>query len=185
MSLRFSASIALGLSLLLLSGCGEPTSAVASGHAANVASGSFDVGRPAEYRRPGVYRGFADSHGVYLVSGHQMLVALAAECTNPEHRSAEVRWDEVAGVFRCATCDAKYTRDGLNRGTSRARLALQRCRIRQSGQIYDPASTIIVDPGSRFVQERQEWSKSTSYFPLTEVLQAQQTAERAARSGGS
>ncbi|MEO1237974.1 MAG: hypothetical protein AAFX76_14410, partial [Planctomycetota bacterium] len=120
--------------LLALTGCGDPKSAVAATHEPNTASGSFDIGLPDQYLTNRVYTGYAQSHGVYLVSAHRMLVALAAECTNDNHRPSLVRWEPQVGVFRCPTCGAKFTRDGLNRGTDQAERPLERCRIRQSGR---------------------------------------------------
>ncbi len=160
-----------------LPGCGEPASAVAAGMQSRVTSKSLDIGQPSQYERPRVYSTFGESHGVYLVSGHDMLVALAAECTNTAHRPAAVRFDSVSGIYRCSVCGAKYTRDGLHIGTSQTDRSLERCRIRSSGQIYDPDTTLIVDPGKRFAQEDQEWSKHTSYFPLAEIARARDSQE--------
>ncbi|MEM9914788.1 MAG: hypothetical protein AAF911_07500 [Planctomycetota bacterium] len=162
----------------LPTGCGEPQSAVAATHRSNVTSGSFDIGLPQKYQRNGVYTQFAKSHGVYLVSGHRMLVALAAECTNERHSPSVVRWEPEVGIFRCPTCGAKFTRDGLNRGTSQAERPLERCRIRASGKIYDRNTTLVVDPGKRFRQEEQEWSKHTSFFPLEEIVRTRDEKER-------
>lgn len=162
-------------------GCGDPKAAVAGTHRSNVAGGSFDVGKPDRFRRNRVYTTYADSHGVYLVSGHGMLVALAAECTSDKHSASEVRWEPVVGVFRCPTCSAKYTRDGLNRGKSQSQRALERCRVRPSGKIYDRDTTLIVDPGKRFVQEDQEWSKHTSFYPLEEIVRDQRAKEKIRR----
>lgn len=170
--------IVLGTLLLGTTGCGEPQAAVAGTHQSNVASGSFDIGEPDQYRRNRVYTQFADSHGVYLVSAHNMLVALAAECTNDQHRPSVVRYQPQVGVFRCPTCSAKFTRDGLNRGTSQAKRPLERCRIRASGKIYDRDTTLVVDPGKRFRQEDQEWSKHTSFFPITAVLEGRNAEEK-------
>jgi hypothetical protein len=155
--------------LLAPAGCGEPEAAVAAAYSSRVVDGSFDIGTPDRYASPRVYRQFSRSHGVYLVSDHGMLVALAAECTNPDHRPSLVRFDDGAGIFRCGTCGARYTRDGLKIGTSQTQRSLGRCRIRPSGQIYDPQTTILIDPGKRFYQEDQEWSKQTSYYPLGEA----------------
>ena len=166
-----------GLLLLGLVGCGEPQAAVAAAHAPKVAEGSFDIGKPDQYRRNRVYTQYADSHGVYLVSGHKMLVALAAQCTNDDHRPAMVRYETEVGIYRCTICSAKYTRDGLNRGTSQTDRPLERCRIRHSGKIYDRDTTLIVDPGKRFRQEDQEWSKHTSYFPLEEIVRTRDEKE--------
>ncbi len=171
-------TLALDVVLLAMAGCGEPQAAVASTHQSNVASGSFDIGQPDQYRRNRVYTEFADSHGVYLVSAHRMLVALAAECTNDRHRPAVVRYEPEVGVFRCPTCSAKFTRDGLNRGTSQAQRPLERCRIRASGKIYDRDTTLVVDPGKRFRQEDQEWSKHTSFFPLEEIVRTRSEREQ-------
>lgn len=156
--------------LLLLTGCGKPKAAVASANEPKSSGGSFEIGPPKDYQTPGVYRAFADRQSVYLVSGHDMLVALYAECTNDEHAPSIVRFDDVSGVYTCQTCGATYTRDGLNKGVSRTSRPLERCRIRQSGHIYDPEMSLVVDPGKRFLQEKQEWSKHTSYFPLIEVI---------------
>ena len=164
--------------ITLTPGCGEPAAAVASGMQSRLASGSFDIGEPDRYRRPRVYTGFGDSHGVYLVSGHDMLVALAGQCTNNDHRRpAAVRYDDVAGIFRCGVCAAKYTRDGLHIGTAHTDRSLLRCRIRASGQIYDRQTTLLVDPDKRFAQEDQEWSRPTSYFPLAEIAAARDAAD--------
>ncbi|MEM8739599.1 MAG: hypothetical protein AAGG38_14145 [Planctomycetota bacterium] len=160
----------VGLLGATLGGCGDPRTAVAATHQPQTARGSFDIGGPEQYQTNRVYTQYAKSHGVYLVSGHRMLVALAAECTNDEHRPSLVRWQPQVGVFRCPTCGAKFTRDGLNRGTSQASRAMERCRIRHSGKIYDRDTTLIVDPGKRFRQEDQEWSKHTSFFPLEDVV---------------
>ncbi|MEL7087171.1 MAG: hypothetical protein AAGL98_01815 [Planctomycetota bacterium] len=169
------------LLMLGLIGCGEPQTAVASAHAPNTAKHSFDIGVPDKYRRKRVYTQFADSHGVYLVSDHGMLVALAAECTNDDHRPARVRYQPEVGIYRCSVCGAKFTRDGLNRGTSQAERPLERCRIRHSGKIYDRDTTLIVDPGKRFRQEDQEWSKHTSFFPLEEIVRDRATRREIAR----
>ncbi|MEO0514968.1 MAG: hypothetical protein AAF086_06700 [Planctomycetota bacterium] len=171
-------TLALGMLLLGSAGCGEPQAAVAGTHQANVASGSFDIGLPQKYQRNGVYTQFAKSHGVYLVSAHRMLVALAAECTNERHSLSAVRWEPEVGIFRCPTCGAKFTRDGLNRGTSQAERPLERCRIRASGKIYDRDTTLVVDPGKRFRQEDQEWSKHTSFFPLEEIVRTRDEREK-------
>ena len=162
-------------------GCGEPAAAVAESMQSRVVSGSFDVGKIDPYRRNGVYTRYGESHGVYLVSAHEMLVAIAAQCTNPAHRPSAVRYDEVAAVFRCGVCGEKFTRDGLHIGPDDVVPSLRRCRIRSSGQIYDPDTTLIVDPGKQFAQEDQEWSKHTSYFPLAEITRSrdEQEARRA------
>ncbi|MEM7626693.1 MAG: hypothetical protein AAF333_13950 [Planctomycetota bacterium] len=178
-----AALIAATSALLLLGlvGCGEPQSAVASAHAPRISKSSFDIGVPDKYRRKRVYTQFADSHGVYLVSNHGMLVALAAECTNDGHRPARVRYQPEVGIYRCAVCGAKFTRDGLNRGKSQTDRPLERCRIRHSGKIYDRDTTLIVDPGKRFRQEDQEWSKHTSFFPLEEIVRTREQRREIAR----
>lgn len=170
---------ALALSALLLTttGCGEPQAAVAGTHQAKTATSSFDIGKPDQYRRNRVYTQFANSHGVYLVSAHRMLVALAAECTNDEHRPSLVRYEPQVGIFRCPTCSAKFTRDGLNRGKSQTDRPMERCRIRASGKIYDRDTTLVVDPGKRFRQEDQQWSKHTSFFPLEEIVRTRSERE--------
>ncbi|MEM6852996.1 MAG: hypothetical protein AAF593_01140 [Planctomycetota bacterium] len=170
--------LGLGVLISVASGCGEPQAAVASTHQSKVTSGSFDIGLPGQYQRNGVYTQYANSKGVYLVSGHRMLVALAAECTNERHSPSVVRWEPEVGIFRCPTCSAKFTRDGLNRGTSQAERPLERCRIRASGKIYDRDTTLVVDPGKRFLQEEQEWSKHTSFFPLEEIVRTRDEKER-------
>lgn len=166
-----AALIAVTSALLLLGliGCGEPQAAVASAQSPDISEGSFDIGVPDKYRKKRVYTQFANSHGVYLVADHGMLVALAAECTSDQHGPAKVRYETEVGVFRCVVCSAKFTRDGLNRGKTQTDRPLERCRIRSSGKIYDRDSTLVVDPGKRFRQEDQEWSKHTSYFPVDEV----------------
>lgn len=171
----------LGSFCLLSIGCGEPQSASGATHKPKVSSGSFDIGVPDKYRRPRVYSNFANSHGVYLVTGHGMIVALAAECTNDDHGPSLVRFDNVAGIYRCPTCSAKYTRDGLHIGTSQTDLSLTRCRIRPSGKIYDRDTTLVVDPGKRFAQEDQQWSKHTSFYPLEEIVRDRETKREIAR----
>ena len=153
-----------------VAGC-DAGSASASGGASGsaVAERSFTIGTIREYQRPGVDGTYARSHGVYLVSNHGMLVALAAECTNPDHSPTAVRYDDVAGIYRCTRCGAKYTRNGLNIGESMTTRPLERCRLRNSGPIYDPQTHLMVDPGKRFRQEDNQWSQHTSYFPLDEV----------------
>lgn len=163
-------ALILASCLAFTPGCGDPEAAVAGTHRSHVADGSFDIGTPDRYRSNRVYTQYADSHGVYLVSAHGMLVALAAECTSDKHSPSEVRWEPEVGVFRCPTCSAKYTRDGLNRGKSQSERALERCRVHASGKIYDRDTTVMVDPGKRFRQEDQEWSKHTSFFPLEEIV---------------
>ena len=160
----------IGAALLTAAACDRPGPASASGHASRVATASFNIGSPDAYRSEGVYSGLAKSHGVYLVSGHGMLVALAATCTNDGHRPVAVRFDDVAGVFRCPLCDAKFTRDGLNRGKSRATRALERCRLRSAGKLYDRDNTVVVDPDKRYRQEAQQWSRGGSYVSLREAL---------------
>ena len=169
---------------VLPAGCDDTSAAgasVSSGMQPRLATGSFDIGKIDRYRRDGVYTAYGESHGVYLVAGHGMLVALAGRCTNPEHRPAAARFDQVAGIFRCGVCGAKFTRNGLHIGPDDQTPSLRRCRIRSSGQIYDPDTTLIVDPNKLFAQEKQEWSRHTSYFPLAEITQArdQQEAQRA------
>lgn len=166
----WSLFLAVLTAMLALPGCGKPKSAVASANQPKSSGGSFEIGPPKDYQDPGVYREFADKQSVYLVSGHDMLVALYAQCTSDEHAPAIVRFDDVSGLYTCMTCGATYTRDGLNKGTSRTTRPLERCRIRQSGHIYDPEMSLVVDPGKRFLQDKQEWSKHTSYFPLKEVV---------------
>jgi hypothetical protein len=165
----------------LLMGC-DPNSA--SGIGANSPTTTekiFDVGLPSQFRLKRVYKKYAVSHGVYLVSNHGMLVALAAECTNDDHAPSVVRFDDVSGIYRCPACGAKYTRDGLNIGDSKTTRPLERCRIRHTGPIYDPDTTIMIDPGKRFRQEENEWSKHTSYFLLDEA-KSQQDAARLERA---
>lgn len=169
--------LALSGALAWTVGCGEPQAAVAATNGSNVSDASFDVGKPDQYRTNRVYTQYADSHGVYLVSAHRMLVALAAECTSDKHRASAVRWEPEVGVFRCPTCSAKFTRDGLTRGTSQTGRALERCRIRASGKIYDRDTSLIVDPGKRFRQEDQEWSKHTSFFPLEDIVRTRSEQE--------
>jgi uncharacterized Zn-finger protein len=156
-------------------GCDEPSAAHGSAYRSKVVSGSFDIGKPDRYQAKRVYTQYADSHGVYLVSAHGMLVALAAECTNDDHPEAWVRFEDTAGIYRCGTCGARYTRDGLKIGTSQTKVSLRRCRIRSSGHIYDPETTLVVDPDKRFTQEDQEWSKHTSFFPLEEVARGRES----------
>ncbi|MEM6458429.1 MAG: hypothetical protein AAF710_03450 [Planctomycetota bacterium] len=177
---QFCVASAAGFAALALPGCGEPDAASAAGAtlASRTVSHSFDIGVPRKYRVNRVYTEFAKSHGVYLVSGHGMLVALAAECTSTKHDTTLVRWEPEVGVFRCPKCGARYTRDGLNIGDRQTRRPLERCRIRQSGKIFDRDTTLVVDPGKRFRQERQQWSKHTSFFPLVEVVTTQQQRER-------
>ena len=150
----------------LMTACDEAAPAAPSGYGSRLGQDSFDIGTADHYRTPGVYTQFNRSQGVYLVSGHGMLVALAAECTNDAHSQAAVIYDDIAGIYRCSTCGARYTRDGLNIGSSQTKISLRRCRIRASGHIYDPQTTLLVDPVKRFTQEKQEWSKHTSFFPL-------------------
>ncbi|MEM1109373.1 MAG: hypothetical protein AAGH99_11875 [Planctomycetota bacterium] len=172
-----AAVLVLAAVSLLTVGCGEPQTAAAAANRPNTSKGSFDIGEPDRYRRNGVYTTYANSHGVYLVSGHRMLVALAAECTNDNHRPSVVRWEPEVGIFRCPTCGAKFTRDGLNRGNSQTDRPMERCRIRSSGKIYDRDNTLVVDPGKRFRQEDQEWSKHTSFFPLEEIVRTRDQKE--------
>ena len=183
--LKAATAVPLAVLMVGLTGC-DPTSASGSGGAdASVVAGrSFTIGTIREYQRPGVDAGYARSHGVYLVSNHGMLVALAAECTNPGHSPTAVRFDDVAGIYRCPRCGAKYTRDGLNIGDSQTTRPLERCRLRNAGPIYDPQTHLMVDPGKRFRQEDSQWSQHTSYFPLDEVQDRQDAARRArARRG--
>ncbi len=165
--------------LLGLVGCDAESASAGSGaNGSAVAGRAFTIGRIDDYQRPGVDETYARSHGVYLVSNHGMLVALAAQCTNPDHGSTAVRFDVVAGIYRCPRCGAKYTRDGLNIGHSQTDRPLERCRLRNSGPIFDPQTRLRVDPGKRFRQEDNQWSMHTSYFPLDEAADEKNAARR-------
>ena len=94
--------LALLLVLVTMPGCGDPNAAQANPafSSRSYRGGEFLIGLPERYERPGVYTRFASDHGVFLVSEHGMLVALADTCPNPLHEgTAGVRWDGTSGTF--------------------------------------------------------------------------------------
>ncbi len=163
--------------LLLTPGCGDPNEARANpAFAAKSTGGRFLIGLPEQYERPGVYTRFANEHGVFLVSGHGMLVALADTCPNPIHgRSVGVRWDPVSYTFNCPVCNWKFTSDGLPIANGADRVAapgrikpraLERCVIRHYGPLYDPDTQVEVNPvdANRLIHEDNEWSEPAGIY---------------------
>lgn len=126
---------------------------------------AFRIGPASKYRQPGVYDDFVDSHGIYLVSAHDMLVALSARSTEADVR---VRFDDVSGLFRCPSSGALYTSDGLAWADSPASRSLDRCRIRALGLIDDPDVEMLVDPQRRFSFEKNQWSMVMSNHQFVE-----------------
>lgn len=166
--------LALSAGLLIAPGCGDTPVQASPAYAARSTGSFFLIGTPDHYKKPKVYTRFATEHGVFLVSAHRMLVALADTCPNPAHAVAiGVRYDDLAGVFRCPVCARTYTSDGLivAPGTARPNAlgempagavpprSLDRCMIRPFGQIYDPQTPLQVDPSNRFRQDKNQWSE--------------------------
>ncbi len=167
----------LTAALLTTSGCGDPRAAHAnSAFAARSTGGPFLIGLPTKYQRAGIYTTFAKDHGVFLVSAHDMLVALADTCPNPIHgRSAGVRWDATSYIFKCPSCSWKFTSNGLPIASGSARAespgsnaprALERCVIRHYGPLYDPATEVQVNPvdKNRMIQEDNQWSEPAGMY---------------------
>ncbi|MEM7577258.1 MAG: hypothetical protein AAF328_07255 [Planctomycetota bacterium] len=177
---------------LTLPGCGNANVAKADPAfaARSETAGRFLIGTPDQYQRPGVYTAFARSHGVYLISDHGMLVALADTCPNPVHaRQIGVRWNPEAFIFNCPACGWKFSSDGLAiaSGTDRADapgavapLALERCNIRNDGPLYDPGTQLQVNanaggmdddgwPHNRLVFEKNQWSRPGGMYVFDEL----------------
>ncbi|MEM1026697.1 MAG: hypothetical protein AAGJ38_01300 [Planctomycetota bacterium] len=175
-----------------LPGCGNANVAQADPAfaARSENAGRFLIGTPDQYDRPGVYTRYARSHGIYLVSDHDMLVALADTCPNRTHnRQIGVRWDPEAYIFTCPACGWKFTSDGLPiaSGTERADapgatnpLALERCNIRNDGPLYDPGTQLQVNanagrmdddgwPNNRLVFEKNQWSRPGGMYVFDEL----------------
>lgn len=182
----------LGFSTLTVPGCGDPNAAVAAPAfaARSESAGRFLIGTPDEYERPGVYTRFARSHGVFLVSDHDMLVALADTCPNRAHqRQIGVRWDPEAFIFNCPACGWKFTSDGLPIASAAIRagapgsvapLALERCNLRNDGPLYDRGTQLQVNanagrmdgqgyPSNRLVFEKNQWSRPGGIYVFAEL----------------
>ncbi|MEM9752831.1 MAG: hypothetical protein AAF916_05540 [Planctomycetota bacterium] len=178
--------------MLALPGCGQADVARADPAfaARSETAGRFLIGTPDQYQRPGVYTRFARSHGIYLVSDHDMLVALADTCPNRAHRrQIGVRWNPEAYIFVCPACGWKFTSDGLPIATSAERadapgavqpLALERCNIRNDGPLYDPGTELQVNanagrmdddgwPNNRLVFEKNQWSRPGGMYVFDEL----------------
>ncbi len=190
----FFGVISLLLMACLAPGCGDPQSAHANPAFASRSKrgGPFLIGLPERYQRPGVDSRFARDRGVFLVTDHGMLVALADTCPNPDHGDGVgVRWDSVSGTFTCPVCQWKFTSDGLpianavdhriTPGNTPPR-ALERCLIRNYGPLYDPGTELQVNPSpgnrdekgystNRFVFEKNEWSKPGGMYLFEDTQQ--------------
>ncbi len=175
-------------------GCSDPAAAVADPAfaARSERAGRFLIGTPEQYERAGVYLAFARSHGVFIVSDHGMLVALADTCPNPSHRRAVgVRWNPEAYIFNCPACGWKFSSDGLAiaSGADRAATpgnilprALERCSIRNDGPLYDPGTQLQVNANAgglddqghatnRLIFEKNQWSRPGGMYVFAELRQ--------------
>jgi hypothetical protein len=190
--LSLTTVVAMGGSAWTLTGCGDPAAAQADPAfaARSNQAGRFLIGTPESYRRPGVYTRFARSHGVFLISQHGMLTALADTCPNPSHgRVVGVRWNPEAYIFHCPGCGWKFTSDGLPIATTADRaeapgsvmpLALERCNLRHDGPLYDPGTQLQVNanggalnedgfPTNRHIFEQNQWSRPGGIYVYEEL----------------
>jgi hypothetical protein len=163
-NLLFRAGLGLSAllgSLLVVTGCGPAgSSELGPGRFIEASGEPFTAGPVDAFREPGVYREFVADHGVYLVSNGEHLVALAADSPTGDE---PVVYDEVSGLFRCRAAGSMFSRDGLVWGSGFAERSLDRCRVRvaRSGETRS-AGELVVDPGTRFRFELQQWSMPPS-----------------------
>ena len=187
--------------VLLLTACGEAPRGAGASRVVEGAGGRLAIGEARAYQRPGTVTDYAHSHGVFLVTHADMLVALTDRCVNPRHGGADdagvrVTWDDTSGVFTCVVCGWTYDSNGLPQsggGSERRTRSLARASLSPAGAVYEQPGTgaaggsrppsdddteslldteLVVDPRFVFRQERQQWSAPGSYWAL-----------RAARAG--
>ncbi len=120
---------------------------------ANLATEPFRIGPPSRYAKPGVYPGYKEDKGIWIVSDGQALVVLSATCTHlacTTHLDLENQW------FNCPCHKSRFDFEGINQDGSKARRPLERCALKRV--TVDGQDQIEVDPTRRFRKDRDEWS---------------------------
>ena len=148
---QFAAAAGSVFALTVL-GCGDESGpATGSGRRKNqkltLPDKPFTVQTPGNYKNPGVYETFRESHGIWLVSDGTQLVALSAVCT---HNGCGTAYDPQAQLFVCPCHSSTFTTDGLNQPNGKAKRPLERCRIDFEQNTRDALTQVRVDPTSRF-----------------------------------
>lgn len=159
--IALTAAVTLGLG-----GCSDESS-VTTGRGAyrvRVMNGPFGVGRPRQYQKSGVYDRYRKSHGIWLVSNGEMLVALCAAC--PVDGNGTV-YDSTSEQFTCPGDGSRFDSQGLYRGDQGGR-SLERCRIALVGELSDPDGYLQVMPSRRFRQEDNQWSSINCLYEFEE-----------------
>ena len=167
---KFTRAIGAGFALTVL-GCSDKgdsdSSDVAKRGKLVLPEAPFFVGEPEQYRKPGVYRGYRRSHGIWLVSDGKQLVALSAACT---HNGCGTRYDSMSKVFKCPCHNSIFSIEGLNHSGSRAKRPLERCGIALVRKSGGAAPKLRVDPTKRYRQEidnpisGRNWSSPHSVY---------------------
>lgn len=159
---------ALLVAVWLVSGCSDANAGPKSPRDVRLPRKPFSVGSPEQYREPGVYDDFRDSHGVWIVSDGNNVVALAALCPEgdpklPRYEGCGTTFDTLSGRFRCSCDGSTFSREGLKPNSSRAEDSMRRCRIELvNGQL-------VVSATRRYSQVRNQWSSIYSMFLFEEL----------------
>ncbi len=160
--MRFALPILLSLTLLTLPACDKPQQAPASANdRVRLADEAFYIGPPSRFKLPGVYDDFLESHGVFIISDHGMVVALSAVSPNS---NATVRYDETLLQFVDPRDGTRYSKDGLALGLPKPRPSLNRCRIALSIAFANRPRELLVDPTYLYNHQDDLWSDfNTAY----------------------
>ncbi len=150
---QFAQSVGSTFALTVL-GCSDDADSTATGGYGRgklvLPDKPFRVGHPNKYRNVGVYDDYRRSHGIWLVSNGNNLVALSAVCT---HNGCGTRFDSMSQVFKCPCHSSTFTTDGINRSGSRAERPLERCMITLKGDPDDPEAELEVNPNKLYRQD--------------------------------
>jgi len=164
---EFNAATTASIALTVL-GCDSSTSqsndkgSSNPSHKAHLATQAFLIGSPDRYATPGLYPGFEEEMGVWVVSDGQTLVVLSATCT---HLACSTQWDAANQEFMCPCHESRFDLQGINGEDSKAKRPLERCALR----LIDTSTgqQVQVDPTRRFRQDKDQWSDPASLLPLT------------------
>lgn len=168
---QFTSAIGAGLALTVLGCSDEPEADDGTvdriSRKLTLPDKPFTIGSPGKYRQAGVYQGFRESHGIWLVSNGRQLVALSAVCT---HNGCGTRYDTMSRIFKCPCHNSTFTSDGLNQSGGKAKRPLERCMIALDGKPGDADAQLRVDPAKRYRQDDdnpasgRNWSSPNSIY---------------------
>ena len=129
-------------------------------------SGKVNIGLPQRFHEPGVYEQYRD-RGFFLVTHPSgFLAAISAVCP---HDHSGVTYDDKRDQYRCPTCGSRFDRNGLVLGSSAATRPLERLRLTRIGFYGRKTDALYVDPGTRYRQDENEWSKPPSMHALSDA----------------